>query len=121
MIIQKSSKVKNCFAVKRNTYKIYINVFKGSYYGKFLFCRHKNTRKRERHLNYCFHNKFTYIFSHQTNYIEKIKFASQKRYLFCLLTSRNAEMTQTDQLMPHVSEADLGYCNIEDGVLCDNS
>ena len=24
MIIQKSSKVKNCFAVKRNTYKIYM-------------------------------------------------------------------------------------------------
>ena len=57
------------------------------------FCvRHKNKRKHNQYSKTAvFLNKFLLCHIKPNSYIQKTKFASQKQYLFCLLTSRNAK------------------------------
>ena len=68
------------------------------------FCvRHKNRPKHNQHFKtVVFHNKFALSHIKPNIYIKKTKFASNKQYLFHLLTSRNTKKTQTDQSIPRV-------------------
>ena len=69
----------------------------------FVSARHKNKRKHnQRFKTATFYNKFTLCQIKPNIYIQKTKFASRKQYLFCLLTSRYAKKTRTDQSIPHV-------------------
>ena len=71
---------------------------------KSYFCvHHKNRQKHNQHFKTAvFHNKFILCHIKPNIYISKIKFASHKQYLFCLLTSRNTKKTRTDQSIPRV-------------------
>ena len=76
-----------------------------NYKQKLFLCPPQNRRKHNQHFKTAvFYNKFTLRHIKPTSSLRhiKTKFASLKQYLFCLLTSRNAKKTQTDQSMSQV-------------------
>ena len=74
-----------------------------NYKWKLFLCPPQKRQKHNQHFQTTvFDNKFTLCHIKTNTHIHKTKFASHKQYLFCLLTSRSAKKTRTDQSIPCV-------------------
>ena len=74
-----------------------------NYKRKLFLCQPQKLAKTQPTFQNCCFSQYIYTSSHQTKYlhIENWICLSQAVF-FCLLTSRNAKKTQTDQSMPRV-------------------